>query len=148
MPGVLVDTNVLIYAHDRREAIKRPRAIEVLDRLQRTGQGRLSVQCLAEFFVIVTSGRKAILAVADASSQITLLIESWTVFDLTSLIVTEGLRGVREHRLSYWDAQIWATARLNQVTVVFSEDFSSGAVVDGVRFVNPFKHGFEISAWL
>lgn len=145
--AVLVDTNVVVYAHDPGEPTKQARAIQVLDHLQRAGEGRLSVQCLAEFFVIVTRSRKPLLRTSDAASQVDLLVRSWPVFEITPLIVTEALRGVREHRLPYWDAQIWATARLNQAPVVFSEDFSPGAVLDGVRFVNPLGEDFRIEAW-
>jgi hypothetical protein len=31
--------------------------------------------------------------------------------------------------------------------VVFSEDFSDGTVLEGVRFVNPFSEGFQIEMW-
>ena len=30
------------------------------------------------------------------------------------MIVLEALRGVRDHQISYYDAQIWASARLNR----------------------------------
>ena len=55
---------------------------------------------------------------------------------------------MREHGLSYYDAQIWAVARLNQVPVIFSEDFNSNSVLDGVRFVNPFSAEFDLTAWV
>jgi len=45
-----------------------------------------------------------------------------------------------------WDAQIWAAARLNQIPVVVSEDFNSGSMTEGVRFVNPFEAGVEWEA--
>ena len=77
-----------------------------------------------------------------------LLARVWPVFDLTRLIVLEAGRGVRDHRLSYYDAQLWATARLNQVPTVFSEDFRDGAVVEGIRFVNPFSSGFVLESWV
>ena len=48
--------------------------------------------------------------------------------------------------MSYWDAQLWATARLNQVEVVLSEDFQDGRALDGVRFVNPFAPSFDLAA--
>jgi len=54
---------------------------------------------------------------------------------------------VRDHQLPYWDAQIWAAARLNQVPIIFSEDFNAGAVLEGVRFVDPFADDFLLSAW-
>jgi predicted nucleic acid-binding protein len=59
------------------------------------------------------------------------------------MVILEAIRGVREHRFSYWDAQIWATARLNQIEVVFSEDFTTDTIVDAVRFVNPFHAEFD-----
>jgi predicted nucleic acid-binding protein len=40
--------------------------------------------------------------------------------------------------MSLWDAQVWATAKLNQIPVVLSEDFASGSVIEGVLFENPF----------
>ncbi len=33
---------------------------------------------------------------------------------------------------SYFDAQIWATARLNQVPTIFTEDFTNGRRLEGV----------------
>jgi predicted nucleic acid-binding protein len=59
----------------------------------------------------------------------------------------EAGRGVRDHKLSYFDAQVWATARLNQVPVVFSEDFDDGSILGGVRFVNPFSQKFLLEKW-
>lgn len=64
------------------------------------------------------------------------------------MVVLEALRGVRDHGLSYYDAQVWATARLNQVPVIFSKDFDSGRVLEGVRFVNPFAPDFDLTTWL
>ena len=46
-----------------------------------------------------------------------------------------------------WDAQIWAVARLHGIPAILSEDFSSGSVVDGVGFLNPFLPDFRISDW-
>jgi predicted nucleic acid-binding protein len=50
---------------------------------------------------------------------------------------------VHEYHFSFWGAQIWAAARLSQVFVVLSEDFDPGAVIEGVRFVDPFGRDFE-----
>jgi predicted nucleic acid-binding protein len=63
------------------------------------------------------------------------------------MIILEAVRGVRDHTLAYYDAQIWASARLNQIPVVFSEDFQDGLTLEGVRFINPFGDGFSIEDW-
>ena len=59
----------------------------------------------------------------------------------------QAVRGVRDHRFSYYDAQIWATALLNQIQVVFSEDFNPSRI-EGVRFVNPFADEFDCDEWI
>lgn len=145
---VLVDTNVLVYAYDRSEPEKQRRALEVLDPLAISGTGAISIQVLAEFFVAVTRKIAAPLPVPDAYDRVKNYLQSWTVLDVTGMIVLEAARGVRDHQFNFWDAQIWATARLNQIPVVFSEDFNVGQVTEGVRFVNPFAEEFQPESWL
>jgi len=148
MIAILIDTNILVYAHDRAEFDKQERAIETLKQLQETGIGRLSAQCLGEFFRAVTRGPTPKLAIAEAALQVERLAHAFPVLDVTPQIVIEATRGVQDRQMAYWDAQIWATAHLNQIPVVFSEDFNVGAVVEGVRFVNPLADDFQIEEWV
>jgi predicted nucleic acid-binding protein len=46
-----VDTNILIYAHDRSTGLKHDRARQLVERLWDTGQGVLSTQVLQELCV-------------------------------------------------------------------------------------------------
>ena len=62
-------------------------------------------------------------------------------------MVLEATRGVCEHRMSLWDAQIWAAAKLNQITIILSEDFGP-QIIEGVRVVNPFAQDFHLVDWL
>jgi predicted nucleic acid-binding protein len=148
MAAVLADTNLLLYAHDSSNPVKQRTAIEVLAHLHASGSGRLSSQTLAEFFAAATRGARPLLSIARASQQVENFAASWIVFQLSPFIVIEAVRGVRAHQFSYWDSQIWATARLNQVPVVFTEDFNAGSTKAGVRFVNPFSDDFKLSDWL
>jgi len=145
---VFVDTNVLVYAYDRSEPEKQARALEVLDRLALTEAGVISTQVLAEFFVAITRKIALPLSVSEACERVRNYLQSWTVVDLTGMIVLEATRGVRDHQFNFWDAQIWATARLNQISLVLSEDFNAGSVIEGVHFANPFAEDFRIEEWL
>jgi predicted nucleic acid-binding protein len=147
MIAILVDTNVLVYAHDRSERSKQRRAIDVLDRITAADNGALSAQVLSEFYNTATRKLSPPLTLEQAEAQLGYFVDLWTVFDVTPRVVLEAVRGVREHGLSFWDAQIWAAARLNQVPVVFSEDFNPGTVVEGVCFVNPFAEDFRAEEW-
>ena len=60
-------------------------------------------------------------------------------------MVLEAVRGVRDHRFSFYDAQIWAVARLNSIPVILSEDFNTGASIEGVLFVNPLDLSFDLA---
>jgi predicted nucleic acid-binding protein len=146
MPTILLDTNILIYTYDPHDVERQEKAISLLVSMEENGAGCLSVQCLAEFVNVVIA--KQHLPIDQAMAQ----VEKWNylfpVFNLTPLIVLEAARGVRDHGLSYYDAQIWAAARLNQIPVIFSEDFQDGQVLEGVRFANPFAESFETRAWL
>jgi predicted nucleic acid-binding protein len=60
----------------------------------------------------------------------------------------EAARGVHDHRLAYYDSQMWASGRLNQIPVIFSEDLQAGQILEGVHFANPFTATFDLEAWL
>jgi predicted nucleic acid-binding protein len=141
---VLVDTNILVYAYDPANPLKQEKSIKTLDKLASSRTGALSVQALAEFVVAVTRKIAEPLDFEAARNSVQNYLCSWTVFDLTGLIILEAIRGVREHKFSYWDAQIWATARLNQIPVVLSEDFASGSTVDGITFLNPYEEDIDL----
>ena len=144
MSKVMLDTNILVYAYDSSAGEKQQLSLQVLDHLVRIDRGVVSPQVLGEFFVTVTQKIFEPLSFSQAAERVQRFIQLWPVLGLNEMIVGEAVRGVRDHRFSYWDAQIWACARLNQVEMVFSEDFAHNSTVDGVRFINPLLRGFNI----
>jgi len=145
---ILVDTNVLVYAYDHSEPQKGAKALDALDVLAVRGLGALSTQVLAEFFNAVTRKIPAPLSLEQAYDSLKNYLESWRVLDVSGMVVLEAARGARDHGFNFWDAQIWAVARLNQIGLIFSEDFNPGATIEGVRFVDPFAGDFDIEDWL
>ena len=141
----VLDTNVLVYALDRREPEKRDRAREVLRRVGASG-AVLPAQVLSEFANVCLRKLEPRPDPAAVQREVERLLLAFPVLPLTGPVVLEALRGVREHLLSYYDAQIWAVARLGQVGVVLSEDFNPGAVLDGVSFANPLDPAFDLLA--
>ena len=141
----LIDTNVLVYAHDPRDHYKQARALAVLDHLIVRELAVLSVQCLSEFFSVVTRRLPDAMTAEEAASQVERLIRACRVLDMTPQVVQEGCRGVFQHHLSLWDSLIWAVARLNQVPHVLTEDAEHGRTLEGVRFLNPFNVDFDMA---
>lgn len=142
----LVDTNVLVYALDPRDRFKQQRAIEVLDRLDAAGAGILSVQHVNEFLFVVTRRLIPPVPLSEAGLIARHFLRHWRVLPLTPRVTVEAIRGVEQHQLAWWDALVWATAYVHGIPAVLSEDFNPGAVLDGVRFVNPFDPAFRPGA--
>ncbi len=148
MTRILIDTNVLVYIFDTRDQSRQDHDELVLRHLEKTNQGQLSAQCPAEFFIATTRGIRPFLPRPEAFLHVQRWMSAYPVFPLTDSIVLEAARGSREHNLAYYDAQIWAVARLNQITVIFSEVFQDGQLLVGVRFINPFAPQFKLDQWV
>ncbi len=143
MAECLVDTNVVVYAYDPRDPRKNLISREILADLAEAEQGSLTAQVLGEFYRVATRKLPHPLSQTEAERCITAFARTWTVYDTTRWTMLEAARGTRQYGFSFWDAVIWATAKLNQVPNILSEDFSAGALVEGVRFVNPYAPGFD-----
>lgn len=146
--GALIDTNVLVYSLDTDEVIKRHRARDVLRRLQMHRAGEVCSQVLGEHHSVV----RRRFAHAYGPSEAVRATERWArafpVHDTSLRVVLEALRATIRYQMPYYDAQIWAVARVNHIPLVLSEDFADGAVIEGVRFANPFAEGFDLDALL
>jgi predicted nucleic acid-binding protein len=148
MPPILIDTNVLVYFFNLSDASRQNRAIELIGQLEKSHLGYLSTQNLGEFFTVATRKLEPAITSTEAARYVQHFTQTFTIIPLTVAVVLEASRGVCEHKLAYFDAQLWATAKLNQIPVFFSEDFQDGAVLEGVRFINPFTSEFTLDQWL
>ena len=145
MAAFLVDTNVLVYALDAGEPPKASQARACIRRLGHARNGALSVQVLGEFFVAVTRRLQPPLSVSAAEAIAVNFTRSWPVYQLTATAVLEAMRAVRRYQFQYWDALIWATAKLHGIPNVLTEDLPNGSLIEGVRFQNPFDSDFDLA---
>lgn len=131
-----VDTNVLIYAHDRDAGKKNETAKKVLRELWSEREGVLSMQVLQEFYVNVTRKITSPLPKATARAIVE-SYRSWcvqaTVEDIATAFQIED-----EARLGFWDALVVASASKSGAERLVSEDLNAGQSILGVRVENPF----------
>lgn len=137
MDSVLIDTNILVYAYDQNAPVKQRRAIDVLERVRDAQTGVVTAQVLSEFYSVATRKLSPPLTPTQAEAQLRAFSMQWPVLPITEAVVFLAARGTQEHQMHFWNAQIWAAARLHGITLIYSEDFATGAVIEGVRFVNP-----------
>jgi predicted nucleic acid-binding protein len=93
---------------------------------------------LGEFYRVVTRKLEPPMASAAAARQVENLAMAFPVLEVTAATAVTAATIAASGRLAYWDAQICATALLNDVPVVLTEDGATGEYVAGVRYLNPF----------
>lgn len=131
MPGVFLDTSILVYAFtDDRRAV---RAEQLLAK-----GGTVSVQVLNEFANVAR--RKLGLSwhdVGEALEAVRSLCRPVLAIDLDSH--PDALRLAERYGVSVFDAQVLASALRGGCTTFYTEDMQDGLLVDGrLRLVNPF----------
>jgi predicted nucleic acid-binding protein len=133
-----VDTNVLVYAHDRSEPAKQSVAQEVLEQLWTDRAGALSTQVLQELYVVATRKLNPPMPRATAREVVAVYGE-WLVVevDVTLIIAASELEG--RHRLSFWDALIVEAARRAGATRLLTEDLQPGRRIGGIGIEDPFS---------
>jgi predicted nucleic acid-binding protein len=132
-----VDTNILVYAHDRSEKAKQPVAEALLEALWEARSGALSTQVLQEFYVVATRKFDPPMSRRMARGIIAAYGEWRTIQVDVSMIVAASQLEER-NRLSFWDALIVEAARRAGAGHLLSEDFQSGRRIASVRIENPF----------
>jgi predicted nucleic acid-binding protein len=131
-----VDTNVLVYADDARDAAKRSAARALLRQLLLERSGKLSIQVLQEFFAAAT--QKLGLAAVDARRR----IEVFSNLDVVRLDADDVLGAIdlhRLHQLSIWDALVVRAALVSGCRTLYTEDLQHGRKFDGLQVVDPFR---------
>lgn len=144
----LIDTNLLVYQYDSSEPEKQRQALSVIRVLTIAGAAAISTQVMSEFFSIATRKITAPLSRESAYERLQSFHQGFWIIDITAPTVIEAARGVLAHQFNFWDALVWSTAKLNQIPIVLSEDFNTGAVIEGVRFLNPLGEAFQLNSWL
>jgi predicted nucleic acid-binding protein len=136
--SVAFDTNVLVYAVDRRESSRRLIASRLIERALRQREGVLILQTLIEFYAVTTGKLKG-----RPEDSLRFLDRLRTVLAVHAANERDFDRATagEAHGLAFWDAMLWATADRIGIRYLLTEDFQDGRVLGGVTFVNPFEGG-------
>jgi predicted nucleic acid-binding protein len=131
-----VDTNILVYAHDRSAGVKHRRAQALVEELWDSGRGALSTQVLQELCINLRRKAGNPLSV----DEVRLLIRdysTWEVVTNTPAAILEALDIEMRYKVSFWDALILQAAEDAGASVLYSEDLATGQRYGAIRVVNP-----------
>ncbi|MFI5089956.1 MAG: PIN domain-containing protein [Terriglobales bacterium] len=134
-----IDTNILVYAHDRAAGVKHERARALIERLWDSGGGVLSTQVLQELCINLRRKTARPLSIAETRRLLQDYL-SWEIVINTAESVIEALAIELRYNVSFWDALIIRAAGASGATVLYSEDLADGQTYGPVRVVNPLSH--------
>ena len=130
-----LDTNILVTAVDMDAGERHERSKELMAQAARR-DCVLTLQALAEFLHVTT--RKNLLELSRASAFVCDWLDVFDVASADDTVLVRAMDAVEEHRLSFWDAMLWATATQIGCAAILSEDMQDGRRLGGVTFINPF----------
>lgn len=131
------DTNVLVYAVDAGDPIRREHALERLARAARDDTVVLSTQVLQEFYAIVTRKLSPPLSCNEAAEQVQRLC-AFQVMGSTAQSVQTAIALAQEHQMHWWDALILEAALRARADLLLSEDGQAGRRYGDLVVENPF----------
>lgn len=134
-----VDTNILLYALDRRERKKQPLARELLSDLAATRQCLLLWQVAGEF--VGQSRRWESLGVLGRNRTPRYINFYRNKFPLTippSSVLEMANRLFETYSLSHWDSMLVAACIEAGVDTLYTEDMGAPRQIESVQLVNRF----------
>jgi predicted nucleic acid-binding protein len=133
-----VDTNILVYAHDRSAGRKHELARRLVERLWATSEGVLSTQVLQELCVNLRRKMRDPFSLEEAREVIHDYLR-WRIVVNTAESVLRALDIEARHKVSFWDALVIQAAESAGASVLYSEDLSAGQKFGDLRIVNPLR---------
>jgi predicted nucleic acid-binding protein len=130
-----IDSNILLYAIDRRDRVRRQKARSILRELIKSGLGVVSTQVAQEFYVIAT---KKLGVDPLAAKRVVEMLHQLDFVSVNIELILGAIDCSILSKISFWDALIVVSARSSGCKVLLSEDLADSQIINGVRVRNPF----------
>lgn len=132
--NVFIDSNILVYAHDRDAGEKHRKARNLIETFWVSRKvPAVSIQVLQEMHVNLT--RKGVPLDVSATTVSNYL--SWRVVQNSESVLRRAFQEQQRWGLSFWDASILAAAHQAGVNELWTEDLNTGQDYGGIVAVNP-----------
>lgn len=126
-----VDTNVLIYLHDKSNDKKRKAAEEIL-----AENPRIPAQVVSEYLNVTR--RLLNLSKKDIVQQCAQLLEGCEIIPTDQNVLLNAVTLIEKYDLQIFDAIIVAAALEANCSVLYSEDMHNGLIINNLTIINPF----------
>jgi predicted nucleic acid-binding protein len=135
-----VDTNILVYAIDRTDQVKRRKARELIDHLATASEQRVipwqaAGELLSQLRRWERTGR---LDGRGVEAYLRYFVNRFDLLVPSRAVLERSFSIYRVHRLSHWDSMIVAACLDAGVKVLYTEDMGAPRLIESVQLVNPF----------
>ena len=131
---VALDTNLLVYAEGLNGVERQTEARSVISGLSHA-EVMLPVQVLSElFFVLIRKARRPATA---ARATVLDWAQIYALVDTDPVVLSDAMALAVDHRVTWWDAIVMASALNASCELLLSEDFQDGFVWRGLTVRNP-----------
>lgn len=139
----LIDTNILCYALDTSDPVKRTIAADLLSQCWRSEIDlAVSVQNLAEFSIVMTEKVKNPVPDETVARFIHNIVsfDGWTIISYDAETILDAMNIQKTCSLHFWDALLAATMRQHTIETIYTEN-SHFNKVPWIKAINPFHPG-------
>ena len=142
---VFIDTNIWIYAFlsEKGDKEKNKIILQFLEAEIKQNLLATSIQCINELHNVLN--RKYGVADKEIAQYINGICEISEVIPLNIDVYWKALDLIKKFKFSFWDSLIASAAVLNDVEIIYSEDFQNNLEIEkNLTILNPFKNCLNI----
>ncbi len=133
-----LDTNVFVYSFDFSSSRKSELAKKLIRQALLTRKGVISYQVVQEFFNVASRKFSEPLTPIELRQYLSTVLVPLLSVHSSPALFSEALTLQQEHRLSWYDSLIVASAIQAQCSLLLSEDLQHGRKFGNLRIENPF----------
>jgi predicted nucleic acid-binding protein len=138
MTEILIDSNILVYAHDATDPKKHSIAKDIVAKLLLSGEGVVSIQNLSEFSRAITEKAKTPLTHSEVRNIVLEFDDALRVVAYNGHTVAEALLFASKYDLHFYDSLLAATMELHHINEIITED-EGFSKIPWIKMRNPFK---------
>lgn len=131
---IFIDADIIITANDKKDYAKQIKAIELIKKIMRNGNGVISTQVLQEY--AITASRKLDQAQNAVLRQLKLL-ETFEIINQTPFQVQRAVEIMHLYEIEFYDALVISGAEQANCLEIYSQNLKKGPFYSGIKIINP-----------
>lgn len=134
-----LDTNIFVYSFDRTAPAKQDRAMGLIRKAAASRAGVVSYQVVQEFFNVALRRFTPPMQSHEAQAYLRAVFLPLLGVHSSQSLYLEALQLHADHRLSWYDSLIIASAAQAKCSLLLTEDLQHGRRFGDLKIENPFQ---------